>query len=278
MTSTDRHEGNIAFAKEMVAAAAAASCDLIAFPEVAGLMNSRIADAGIEIGDEDRDPFVQACAALAAEHGIWVHTGSTPIRSGSAERYLNRSNLIDASGRIVARYDKIHLFDIYPEDGSPILESRRYAPGRTAIVADTPWGKAGMSICYDIRFPQFYRDYALEGVGLLFAPSAFTVPTGEAHWEVLVRARAIENGAFMIASAQVGEHDDGRVTYGHGLVVDPWGRVLLDMEDRVGLEVVDLDLEEVSRARSRIPSLKNGRSYTRRTVVDLGDTITSEAG
>ncbi len=261
MTSTNRHAGNIAFAKEMVAEAASKGCQMVAFPEVAGLMNRRLSAEPELVGSEESDPFITACLEMAARFKIWIHTGSTPLSGGQGERFLNHSNLINGEGEIVARYDKIHLFDMYPDDGPPIVESKRYAPGSKTALAQTPWGPLGMSICYDLRFPHLYREYAKAGASMLFVPSAFTVPTGRAHWEVLLRARAIENGAFVIASAQVGRHDDGRETYGHSLVVDPWGNVIADMGERVGLEVVELDLSKVKTARTQIPSLSHDRGF-----------------
>jgi len=211
------------------------------------------------VGPEVSDPYITACQALAREFGVWIHTGSTPIAQRHEERFLNHSNMIDDKGRIVSAYDKIHLFDMYPENANPILESKRYAPGDRGAVCETPWGPLGMSICYDLRFPQLYRDYAQSGARMLFIPSAFTVPTGRAHWEVLLCARAIETGAFVVAAAQVGRHDDGRETYGHAMVVDPWGDVLADMEDRVGVAVVEMDMGRVALARDRIPSLTHDR-------------------
>lgn len=259
MTSTNRHEGNIAFATQMVEQAASKGCDLVAFPEVAGMMNRRLAAERELLTSEENDPFILACRRLASEHGVWIHTGSTPIAQADDERFLNHSNLISDTGEIVAAYDKIHLFDMYPDDAPPMLESKRYAPGQEMALAETPWGLWAMTVCYDLRFPQLYRAYAQAGAALIFVPSAFTVPTGSAHWEVLLRARAIECGAFVVAAAQVGVHDDGRTTYGHGMVVDPWGRVLADMEETVGLSTVELDLSKVAVARAAIPALTHDR-------------------
>lgn len=262
MTSTNRHEGNIAFANQMVSEAASKGCQMIAFPEVAGLMNRKLAHERELVGPEDTDPFINACKQMAADTGLWIHTGSTPIAQPYEDRFLNHSNLINDTGQIIASYDKVHLFDMYPKNSPPILESKRYAPGGDLALPQTPWGRLGMSICYDLRFPQLYRDYAQNGATMLFIPSAFTVPTGEAHWEVLLRARAIENGCFVIAAAQVGRHDDGRETYGHSMVIDPWGQVIEDMNTCVGLSVVTLDLAQVREAKSRIPSLTHDRQFT----------------
>ena len=266
MTSAPDHGANVATVTNAMAQAADVGCDLMALPEVAGCMNRRLDQLGVAIGSEAHDPFISACRDLARDHAIWLHTGSTPIGAGTPGRYLNHSNLIDAAGRIVAAYDKVHLFDYYPDEGRPILESKRYDGGRQAVLAESPWGPVGMSVCYDLRFPALYRAYARAGAVMMVIPSAFTVPTGRAHWEVLLRARAIETGAFVIAAAQVGRHDDGRETYGHSMVVDPWGEVLLDMEQSTGLAVVDLDIGAVAAARSRIPSLDHDREFSLVTV------------
>jgi predicted amidohydrolase len=261
MTSTNHHVGNIDFLEKAVRHAASEGCNLLALPEAAGMMNKDRDHARKQITDEQSDPYIKACRKLAAEHDIWIQTGSTPIAHHDG-RFLNHANLIDPQGRIKARYDKIHLFDVFLEGRPATGESNRYSPGTDAVAVNTPWGLWGMSICYDLRFPHLYRDYAKLGATVLFIPSAFTVSTGEAHWEILLRARAIETGCFVVASAQVGSHDDGRQTFGHSLVIDPWGTVLLDMGGgEPGLAVVDLDIAQVERVRAQIPSLKNERSY-----------------
>lgn len=265
MTSTNRHAGNIAWMQGAVAQAAGQGAQMIALPEASGLANKDRDDAITQVVAHSADPFVAACREAAAKHGLWIQTGSTPVKGPDGvdgPRFLNHGDMINPDGEIVAEYDKIHLFDVFL-DGKPATgESRRYGPGSEAVMAQTPWGPAGMAICYDLRFPNLFRDYAQAGATLLFVPSAFTVPTGRAHWEVLLRARAIENGAFVIAAAQVGKHDDGRVTYGHSLVVNPWGEVLVDMgQDAPSITIVDLNLNEVAAARRQIPSLQNGRDY-----------------
>ncbi|SOH93890.1 Predicted amidohydrolase [Monaibacterium marinum] len=266
MTSTNRHAGNIAFVEHAVQHAVAQGCDLLALPEAAGMMNKDRDDARTQITVEAEDPFISACKRLAAEHGIWIQTGSTPVASGDG-RFLNHANLINAQGISVAQYDKIHLFDVFLEGRPATGESSRYAPGAEGVVVDTPWGSWGMSICYDLRFPHLFRDYALRDATIMFIPSAFTVPTGDAHWETLLRARAIENGAYVVAAAQVGNHDDGRITWGHSLVIDPWGKVLTDLGGtEAGLAVVDLDMEMVRRSRDQIPNLRNARDYTVRHI------------
>jgi deaminated glutathione amidase len=261
MCSTNTHAGNIEVVTEHIAAAAARGMDLVCFPEVAGLMNSDRRLAAAQIVAQADDPYLAACREAAAAHHIWVHTGSTPMRSSEDSRFVNRAHLLAPDGAIAASYDKIHLFDVDLPDGKRIRESDRYAPGARAVVAATPWGPWGMSICYDLRFPHLYRDYGHAGVNLMFVPSAFAENTGLAHWEVLLRARAIENGCFVIASAQSGVHADGRRTYGHAMAVDPWGAVMVDMHDTIGVHDLSLDLSKVARTRQMIPSLANDRNY-----------------
>jgi len=261
MTSTNRHAGNIEFLEKAVRHAVNEGCQLLALPEAAGMMNKDRDDARTQITTESDDPYILACKKLAKFSGIWIHNGSTPISSGDG-RFLNHTNLINMSGETVTTYDKIHLFDVFLEGRPATGESNRYNPGTEAKVVDTPWGPWGLSVCYDLRFPHLYRDYAKSGATIMFIPSAFTVPTGEAHWEVLLRARAIENGAFVMAVAQAGKHDDGRQTYGHSMVIDPWGKILLEMSgSEPGFGVVNLDLSQVEGVRGQIPSLKNERAY-----------------
>ena len=255
MTSSDTYADNIEFVGKVVKEAASKGADMVALPEVSGMMNRKIEAIRSQIKGEADDPFIQACCEFAREFGVWIHTGSTPVTQLQDQKFLNHSNLIDRSGEIVAAYDKIHLFDMYPLTGKPLLESKRYQGGLEPVLAQTPWGGLGMSVCYDLRFPNLYRKYAQEGAKLLLIPSAFTVPTGKAHWEVLLRARAIENGAFVVASAQVGRHKDGRETYGHSMAVDPWGRILCDMKECIGVNIVDLDMSLVEKTRAQIPSL-----------------------
>ncbi|PWK59107.1 carbon-nitrogen hydrolase family protein [Roseicyclus mahoneyensis] len=254
MCSADTHAANIATVARLAEQAAGEGADLLALPEVAGLMNRNPETSQQQVVAAGDDPFIAACRDLAAQHGLWIHTGSTPVR-GPDGRFLNHSSLIDAGGGIVADYDKIHLFDVTLDGQAPIGESKRFAPGTQAVLAQTPWGPIGLSICYDMRFAYLYRAYAQAGAVLMVAPSAFTVPTGRAHWEVLLRARAIETGAFVLAAAQAGHHADGRQTYGHALAVDPWGVVLADLgEEAPMIRVLDLDLEAVARARAQIPA------------------------
>jgi predicted amidohydrolase len=258
MCSADTHADNIATAEALAAEAAAAGADLLALPEVAGLMNRNAAAAREMVVPADEDPFIAAMQACARRHGLWIHTGSTPVLAEDG-RFLNHATLIAADGGILASYDKVNLFDVHLEGQAPIGESKRFAPGQAAVLADTPWGPWGLSICYDLRFPAFYAAYAQAEATVIFVPSAFTVPTGRAHWEVLLRARAIETGAFVLAAAQAGRHADGRETYGHSLAVGPWGEVLADLgteAPRIGL--VDLDLAAPAKARAQIPAWRGG--------------------
>jgi predicted amidohydrolase len=209
---------------------------------------------------EDAHPGLPHFSALAKELGVWLLIGSMPIRV-EGERLANRSFLIDDQGRITARYDKIHLFDVDLPSGEVYRESERIRPGAQAVLAPTPWGPLGMTVCYDLRFPHLYRDLAKAGAAMLSVPAAFTVPTGEAHWHVLLRARAIESGAFVFAPAQCGTHAGGRRTYGHSLIVAPWGEILAEAGDQPGTISAEIDLSKVAAARSMIPSLRHDRDY-----------------
>jgi predicted amidohydrolase len=211
------------------------------------------------------DPVVEregaAYRALADELKAWLLVGSLAIKLPGESRLANRSYLIDSTGAIVATYDKIHMFDVNLANGETFRESRTYRPGDRAVVAATPWGTLGMTVCYDVRFPYLYRSVAHAGARLIAVPSAFTRRTGEAHWHILLRARAIETGCFVVAPAQCGDHEDGRKSYGHSLIVGPWGEVIADGGEAPGVVVAELDLAEVDKARSMIPSLTHDRSY-----------------
>jgi predicted amidohydrolase len=208
------------------------------------------------------DAFVQGVRALAGELETWILIGSALVANGEGKA-ANRAMLIAPDGAVVQTYDKVHMFDVDLPNGDRYRESSLYEPGQAARIADTPWGPLGLTICYDMRFPQLYRALAQAGAAIIAVPAAFTRPTGEAHWEVLLRARAIENGAFVLAPAQGGRHEDGRSTWGHSIAVDPWGRVLAEIKgDEPGVVVVDLDLDEAARTRQAIPSLANERRFT----------------
>ncbi|SDW45034.1 carbon-nitrogen hydrolase family protein [Roseicitreum antarcticum] len=261
MTSSNQHADNVEAVHVIAHEAAKQGAQLLALPEAAGLMNRDRESARLSVTTEDQDPYIAACMDIAREHRMWVQTGSTPVLDPPETRFRNRGHLIDPDGQITARYDKIHLFDVNLPGEPARRESDRYAPGEQAVVASTPWGRVGMSVCYDLRFPHLYREYARQGATVMFIPSAFAMSTGAAHWEILLRARAIENGCFVVAAAQNGHHADGRQTWGHSMIIDPWGRVLTDMKTDNGIAVVDLDMEAVTTARQSIPAIENERRY-----------------
>jgi len=261
MTSGIDPQANGEAIAAMVARAAGEGADMLFTPEMAGYLDQDRARAAATLRGEADDPVLAAVREAAARAGIWVHLGSLAIKDGRSDgRWANRSFMIDASGEIRARYDKIHLFDVDLATGERWRESAVYGPGEQAVAVDTPWGRVGLSVCYDMRFPDLYRALTDAGATMLLAPAAFTVPTGRAHWHILLRARAIEAGCFVIAAAQTGRHADGRETFGHSLVVDPWGEVLLDMGEGEGLAFADIDLSRVEAIRARVPALANRRA------------------
>ncbi|EXS71434.1 carbon-nitrogen hydrolase family protein [Sphingobium sp. Ant17] len=260
MTSGIDPAANAAAIVEMIARAKGEGADMLFTPEMAGYLDRDRTRAAATLRCQADDGVLAAVRDAAAREGLWVHIGSLPLKDERADgRWANRSFLIDDTGAIRATYDKIHLFDVDLATGESWRESSVYGPGEQVVAADTPWGRMGFSICYDMRFPDLYRALTNAGATILLAPAAFTVPTGQAHWHVLLRARAIEAGCFMIATAQVGDHADGRTTYGHSLVVDPWGDVLLDMGETSGLALVDLDLSRIEAMRGRVPAIANRR-------------------
>ncbi|WP_275559121.1 nitrilase-related carbon-nitrogen hydrolase [Streptomyces sp. 5-6(2022)] len=256
----DRAAG-IAAAVAAVRQAAAEGVELVALPEYVVQLHSsgRVMREGA--GPEEGDEALAAFSAAAREGGCWVLVGSLTQRTADG-RVANRSFLIDDSGSVVARYDKLHMFEATMPNGRVIRESKVYEPGSHAVVADTPWGGLGMSICYDVRFPQLYRALAQHGAGIITVPSAFTQSTGELHWHALLRARAIENGCFIVAPATCGVHPESHATFGHSLVVDPFGAVVLDGGVEPGVYSVDLHLSQLGAARSKIPSLEHDRPFT----------------
>lgn len=260
MTSGIDPAANATAIVEKIRAARAAGADMLFTPEMAGCLDRDRTRAAATLRSEADDVVLAQVREAAAREGLWVHIGSLPLKDERADgRWANRSFLIDDTGAIRARYDKIHLFDVDLATGESWRESSVYGPGEQVVAADTPWGRMGFSICYDMRFPDLYRALTNEGAAVLLAPAAFTVPTGQAHWHILLRARAIEAGCFVIATAQVGSHEDGRTTYGHSLVVDPWGDLLLDMGEETGLGFADLDLGRVADVRARVPAIANRR-------------------
>jgi predicted amidohydrolase len=255
-------EANRADLVAAVRDAKAGGASILFTPEMSGLLDQDRDRAAGYLRTEDEDPVLAGVREAASEAGLWVHLGSLALLGGDGGRLVNRGFVIDDKGAIRARYEKIHLFDVDLATGESWRESVSYAPGERAVVAETPLGRLGLSICYDLRFAGLFAALSGAGATALSIPAAFTVPTGEAHWHVLIRARAIESACFAIAAAQCGLHEDGRRTYGHSLVVDPWGRVLLDMrsaEREVGF--AELDLGQTEEVRARLPVLRHRRPF-----------------
>jgi predicted amidohydrolase len=251
---------NLAAAATLVRDARARGADLICTPENTGRILADRARLVHEAVPESEHPAVPFFADLARETGAWILVGSIAVRA-SAERCANRSLLFDATGRLVARYDKIHMFDVALANGEHYTESERMQPGAEAVLADTPWGGLGMTICYDLRFPHLYRSLAKAGADIIAIPSAFTRQTGAAHWETLLRARAIECGAFVLAPAQCGTHDGGRGTWGHSLIVSPWGEILAAAGEAPGVATARIDTAAAAAARRMIPALDHDRPF-----------------
>lgn len=243
---------------EAIASSAGEGAAMLLTPEMSGLLDRDRKRSAASIVAQEDDPVLAAVREAAARHGIWVQIGSLALR-GDDGRFVNRGFVIDSDGAIRASYDKLHLFDVDLPTGERWRESDAYAPGDCAVVVDTPLGALGLSICYDIRFPDLFRALTDAGATLLAVPAAFTRPTGAAHWHTLLRARAIEAGVHVIAAAQTGTHEDGRTTYGHSLAIDPWGEVLLDMGEAAGLGLVEIDPARVTDVRSRVPAIAHRR-------------------
>ncbi|WP_265517542.1 carbon-nitrogen hydrolase family protein [Nitratireductor luteus] len=252
---------NVAEFERLVRDAAKQGAHYVQSPEMTGLLVRDRAQLLDNITDEAKDPLVARAARLARECGLFVHVGSTAIAVGGG-KVANRAFLFGPDGERIATYDKIHMFDVDLDNGESWRESATYAPGEATLVVDLPMAALGFAICYDLRFPQLFRTQAMTGAQVLTAPAAFTRQTGEAHWHVLTRARAIENGAFLIAAAQGGRHEDGRETYGHSIIVDPWGKVLAEAaHDEPAVVVADIDVEQSRAARGKIPNLANAREF-----------------
>lgn len=245
----------------LVREAADAGAHYVQTPEMTSLVERSKTSLFEKVTAQDDDPTLAALREVARERGLVIQIGSLAIRNG--DKVANRAFLIDAEGAITASYDKLHLYDVDLPNGERWRESATYTGGACAVVADTPWAPIGLAICYDIRFPALYRALAEAGATILTAPACFTQQTGEAHWHVLHRARAIETGSFMISAAQGGHHEDGRDTYGHSIIVDPWGRVLADADGaEPGVILAEIDLSRVTDARARIPALQHARPFT----------------
>ena len=267
-TTSGREIGaNIAAASDLARRARDAGADLIGFPETVNMMETKSALARDKAAETADDAALAAFRALAGELRASLLVGSlvvwsdAPADADGRRKLANRSFLIDADGAVVAHYDKIHMFDVDLGGGEVYRESASYAPGGKVVIAETPWGHLGMTICYDMRFPHLYRRLAQDGAEFISAPSAFTRPSGRAHWHVLLRARAIETGCYVFAPAQCGDHEGGRKTYGHSLIIDPWGDVLADAGEAPGFVIADIDPAKVTEARERMPSLRHDRDF-----------------
>jgi predicted amidohydrolase len=254
-------EASFRQAESLVREAASQGANYVQTPEVSNLIQKNRKALFELLAPEDEDLSLKAYRELARELKIHLHIGSLALRA-TPERAVNRSFLIAPDGGILASYDKIHMFDIELDGGESYRESANYQPGETAVISDLPWGRIGLTICYDVRFPALYRALAESGASFITVPSAFTVRTGEAHWHALLRARAIENGCYIFAAAQAGKHESGRETYGHSLIVDPWGLVLAEGGVEPGIVMAKIDPAKVESARKSIPSLQHGRRFS----------------
>jgi len=252
---------NIATATELIRAAARGGAAYVQTPEMTNIMELERPRLLAAVRPEESDPGVVQFRALAAELGIWLHIGSLALE-GAHGKPVNRSLLISPDGNISARYDKIHMFDVDLGGGESYKESANYEPGREAVVANLPWGQLGMTICYDLRFPQLYRALAQAGAVFLAVPSSFQRETGVAHWHALLRARAIENLSYVFAPAMCGDHPGNRMTYGHSLIIDPWGRILAELGAEPGIAIADIDPGEVARVRGMLPALEHDRKFS----------------
>jgi len=251
---------NIDDAVRLIGEARDAGAQYVLTPEMTNIMAAKREQLFAAIVEEDADASLATFREVARKLGIYLNIGSLAIKV-SADKAANRSFLIDPQGEIAARYDKIHMFDVDLANGERYRESRNYRPGDMAVLADLPWGRLGLTVCYDMRFPALYRALAEAGASFISIPSAFTRNTGEAHWHLLLRTRAIENGCFVFAAAQGGKHESGRETYGHSLIVDPWGAVLAEGGTEPGVVMAEIDPAAVATARGRIPSLQHGRRF-----------------
>jgi predicted amidohydrolase len=263
MTSGIDPAANAEVLADAVARAAEGGAAILFTPEMSGMIDRDRERAAGKICEESADPVLAAVRQAAKDAGVWVALGSIAVK-GAGKRWANRSFLIDPDGLIAARYDKIHMFDVQLATGESWRESAAYAPGGEVVTAETPLGRLGFAVCYDMRFPALFEELGRQRCDAIAIPAAFTVPTGEAHWHLLLRARAVEASAWVIAAAQVGEHEDGRRTYGHSLVVDPWGEVVLDMGgSAAGLGFCEIDPARTADIRAQLPSLANRRDISK---------------
>ena len=266
LCASDDPVANLALTISMVQRAAEAGAQFIATPEVTNCVSSSRRRQNEVLALQENDQTLAAMCAAAARFGVWISVGSLALKLPDDDRFTNRSFMIDPSGQIIAQYDKIHMFDVTLSETEQYRESDGYRAGDHAVIADTAFGKIGMTICYDIRFPHLYRGLAKSGASILLIPAAFAQPTGRAHWEVLLRARAIETGCFVIAAAQTGEHQTSqgrpRKTYGHSMIVSPWGEIMADAGEDQGIIYADLDLSLVESTRARVPSILSNQSFS----------------
>ena len=263
MTSGIDPEANAAAIVEAAAEARAGGAAMLFTPEMSGLIDRDRKRAALHVTAEEEDCVLGAARGAAARHGIWIALGSLAVARGDG-RYANRAFVIDDRGEIAARYDKLHMFDVDLATGESWRESSAYAPGDAVVTVETPAGRLGLAICYDIRFPGLFEELGRRSCDIIAIPAAFTVPTGKAHWHLLQRARAVEASAWVVSAAQVGLHADGRSTYGHSMVVDPWGDVMLDMGgEGAGLAFAEIDAARTAEVRSQLPSLANRREIPR---------------
>ncbi|MBL4812579.1 MAG: carbon-nitrogen hydrolase family protein [Rhodobacteraceae bacterium] len=266
MCSSDDPADNLSVAAAMIAEAAAQGADFVATPEVTNCVSASRSHQDTVLSYQGDDPVLKGLRAAAVQHKIWLSIGSLAIKRHEGARFANRSFLINPKGEIVAQYDKIHMFDVDVSATETFRESAGFRPGGKAVVAQTPLANFGLTICYDVRFGYLHRALAQAGAQVLLVPAAFSPVTGVAHWQVLLQARAIETGCFVIAAAQTGDHKISRggprLTYGHSMVISPWGEVLADAGTKPGVTLIDLDLSEVAKARGRIPALTHDRAFT----------------
>ena len=266
LCASDDPVANLELTLSMVQRASEAGAQFIATPEVTNCVSSSRRRQNEVLALQEDDQTLAAMCAAAARFGVWISVGSLALKLPDDDRFTNRSFMIDPSGQIIAQYDKIHMFDVTLSETEQYRESDGYRAGGHAVIADTAFGKIGMTICYDIRFPHLYRGLAKSGASILLIPAAFAQPTGRAHWEVLLRARAIETGCFVIAAAQTGEHQTTqgrpRKTYGHSMIVSPWGEIMADAGEDQGIIYADLDLSLVESTRARVPSILSNQSFS----------------
>ena len=269
MNSGRSVEANVAAAEALIRDAAGAGASYVLTPEMTTILDRDKANLLSQIQPEEIDPSLQRFRELARELGIHLHIGSMAIRLPD-DHIANRSFVIAPNGAVVGRYDKIHMFDVDLSGGESYRESATYRAGDTAVLADLPWTKLGLTICYDVRFPVLHHTLAKAGASVIAVPAAFTKKTGEAHWHVLLRARAIETGSYIVAAAQAGHHEDGRDTYGHSMIIDPWGKILAEAGDAPGTIIADIDPAFSLSARQAIPALLNQRDFALPEIPQVG--------